>query len=107
MLLHGLALVAGGRPSAFGGFARSVSGRSYCQCTYPIASGVVVLGLDLARARGVVVRGLGESFVVPQCMSTKMTHSRVMHLLGGVAARPSLLWILKFCSTAGPSSSSP
>jgi hypothetical protein len=48
----------------------------------------VVLGLDLARARGVVVRGLGESFAGPRSLPTMMTHSRVTYLLGGIAARP-------------------
>jgi hypothetical protein len=48
----------------------------------------VVLGLDLARARGVAVRGLGESFRGPRSLPTTMTHSRVIYLLGGIAARP-------------------
>jgi hypothetical protein len=47
-----------------------------------------VLGLDLTRARGVVVRGLGESFARPRSLPTMMTHSRVTYLLGGIAARP-------------------
>jgi hypothetical protein len=37
--IHGLALVAGGRPSALEGFARSASGRCYCRRAYPNAIG--------------------------------------------------------------------
>jgi hypothetical protein len=48
----------------------------------------VVLGLDLARACGVVVRGMAESFAGPQPLPTMLTLSRVIYLLGGVTARP-------------------
>jgi hypothetical protein len=54
----------------------------------PMPGEDVVLGLDLARARGVAVRGLSESFVGPRSLPMMMTHSRVIYLLGGIAARP-------------------
>jgi hypothetical protein len=54
----------------------------------PMLGEDVVLGLDLARACGVAVRGLGESFAGPRSLPTTMTHSRVIYLLGDIAARP-------------------
>jgi hypothetical protein len=39
MPIHGLALVAGGRPNALEGFAKSVSGHSYRWRAYPNAIG--------------------------------------------------------------------
>jgi hypothetical protein len=66
----------------------------------------VVVGLDLARARGVVVQSLGKILAGPQSLPTMMTRSRGMHLLGGVVARLLHLWIHKFCLVVGSSSSS-
>jgi hypothetical protein len=62
----------------------------------PVAIGrYCVFSLDLTRVLGVVVWGVGESFAGPR--SLRMTTiSRAMHLLGSAAARPLLLWILKF-----------
>jgi hypothetical protein len=88
LLIHALASIADVPPSAFGGFARSASSRSFGWCAYHNAmERCCVAGLELARARGVVVLGLGESFAGPRSLPTTMTHSRAMHLLEGVAAR--------------------
>lgn len=55
-----LVAVADALPSALGGFARAASGRSSYRCAYPNARGrCCVLGLDLARAPGVVALGSG------------------------------------------------
>jgi hypothetical protein len=64
--------MAGGRPSALGGF---LGWRQFVAITgVPIPMRVedFVLGLDLARARGVVVQGLGESFAGPGSLPATM-----------------------------------
>jgi hypothetical protein len=105
LLLHGVAAVVGGLPSAWGrGVARSAPGHSCCPCAYPKATRrCCVFGLDLARAVGVVVSDLSENFAGPRSLPSTMTCSHTMHLLGGIIARLHILWILKFCQGAGPS----
>jgi hypothetical protein len=49
---------------------------------------MLCFGLDLARASGVVVSGLGENFAGPRSLSTMMTRSYAIHLLGGIVVRP-------------------
>jgi hypothetical protein len=67
------------------GFDRSASSRSFGGVPIPMPVEDVVF-LDLARARVVVVRGLGESLARPWYVPMMMPHSRAMHLLGGVVA---------------------
>ena len=61
---------------------------------------MLCFGLDLARALGVVVWGLGESLAGPRSLPTTLTRSRAMYLLGGVVARPPLLWTLELYQAA-------